>query len=229
MGDLPKAIDLEERLKRLEEIVGAGGPGGQPERPRLHPLWPFVLGLAAAALGYVGLGYPQHYYQVLFSVLLLLLLYHRGFLLRARGTWKWPQIVLNLVLFCLFFKLLIGGGIGHPFDWLKMPAITKVPPSGDQSWYSRALPDLTVQWQAIPKVSDWSVDVTKIQTMLLIAILAGALFRFEPFTSITALALLLISLPSYLQFDWDRVILFLIVGSVSIYLQARVAGPPRYP
>ena len=84
------------------------------------------------------------------------------------------------------------------------------------------VPDLTIQWQSIPQVSDWSVDLTKIQTILLIATLAGALFRFQPFTSITALALLIISVPVYLQFTWDWVVLFLVLGSVSLYLQTRV-------
>jgi hypothetical protein len=56
---------------------------------------------------------------------------------------------------------------------------------------------------------------------LLIATLAGALFRFQGFTSITALALLIVSIPVYLTFTWDWVVLFLICGTVSLYLQSR--------
>ena len=78
----------------------------------------------------------------------------------------------------------------------------------------------------VPKLGEWSVDVTRIQTFLFLAILAGALFRFEPFTSIAALVLLVISLPVYLRFNWDWVVLFIVVGSVSIYLQA---GKRRQP
>jgi hypothetical protein len=89
------------------------------------------------------------------------------------------------------------------------------------------VPDYTVQWQALPMLAEWSIDVTKVQTLLLLAIFAGALFRFEPFTSITALVLLVISVPTYLRFDWDWTVLFIIVGSVSIYLQARTYGPRR--
>jgi len=69
------------------------------------------------------------------------------------------------------------------------------------------------------------MDITKIQTFLLIATLAGALFRFQGFTSLTALALLIVSIPIYLTFTWDWVVLFLVCGSVSLYLQSRANIP----
>lgn len=227
MNDLPNVSDLERRVQRLEARAGLEGGAGAAGLFALHPVWPFLLGLAAIVLGYLGLGYPQHYYQILFSVLLILLLYHRGSLRPARGSWKWPQIVVNFLLLCLLFKLLIGGGISHPLDWFKLPAITKAPPSGEQSWYSGMVPDYAVQWQAIPVLAQWSIDVTKVQTFLLLMIFVGALFRFEPFTSIVALVLIVASLPAYLQYRWDWIVLFIIAGSVSIYLQARIAVPTR--
>lgn len=226
MEDFSDVTDLEKRVQRIEERIGLGA--AEAAAPRLpHPAWPFVLGSAAVAFGYLGVAYPQHYYQFLFSGLLLVLLYHRSFLLPSRGLWRWPQIVVNFLLLCLLFKLLIGGGISHPFDWIKTPSIAKAAHSGQESWYSRFVPDITIQWQAIPKLSEWSIDITKIQTFLLILTFAGALFRFEPFTSVTALALLIISLPNYLHYDWDWVVLFLIVGSVSIYLQSKASATPR--
>jgi hypothetical protein len=191
--------------------------------PTIHPGWPLGLGLLAIALGYLGIGHPRHYYPVLISVLLLLLLYHRGFLRLMHGKGKWAMIVVNFLLFCMLFQLLIGGGISHPFDWIKVPVLAKVPPSGEQSWYSAVVPDYTIQWQVIPKLAEWSIDVTKVQTFLLLTVLAGALFRFEPFTSLAALALMAISLPTYLRFNWDWVVLFIIAGSVSVYLQAGAA------
>lgn len=225
MAELPNMIELEKRVRNLEEQAGLTGGGKLPGAPSFHPAWPFALGLAALALGYLGLGYPQHYYQFIFSGLLLLLLYHRRFLLLPRGKWAWPQILVNFLLLCLLFKLLIGGGISHPFDWFKVPAITKAPSPGGQPWYSPLVPDYTVQWQAIPALAQWSIDITRIQTFLLLAVFAGALFRFEPFTSITALVLLIVSLPAYLRFNWDWVVWFIIAGSVSIYLQARTVVP----
>jgi hypothetical protein len=216
MSDMPDIGGLEQRIARIERQFGIDGG---MRRMEFHAAWPFATGLTAVALGYLSVGYPRHYYPVLLGVLLLLLLYHRGSLLPAQGTWKWPLIGVNFLLLCLLFQLLIGGGVTHPFDWVKVPVIVKTPPPGDQSWYSAVVPEYAVQWQAIPKLAEWSVDVTRIQTFLLLAVLAGALFRFEPFTSITALALLLVSLPVYLRFDWDWVVPFIVAGSVSLYLQ----------
>jgi len=221
MSERPDISALEQRLDRIERQLGVDEGGRRMEFP---PAWPFAIGLLAVSLGYFGVGYPRHYYQVLFSVLLLLLLYHRGSLLPARGSWKWPLIVVNVLLVCLLMQLLIGGGVTHPFDWVKVPVIVKSPPPADPSWYSVAVPDYLVQWQAIPKLAEWSIDVTKLQTFLLLTVLGGALFRFEPFTSLTALALLLISLPVYLRFNWDWVVPFLIAGGVSLYLQTATAS-----
>jgi len=222
VDNIPGKGDLEERIQKLEGRLDLLGVRTVREGPSLHPAAPFLPGLSALVFGYFGMGLPQHYYHFLFAALLLALFYHRGFLLPAGGRWRWPQILVNFFILCLLFRLLIGGGTRQPFDWLKAPAISKAPPAGEGSWYDRMVPDLTIQWQSIPQVSDWSVDLTKIQTILLIATLAGALFRFQPFTSITALALLIISVPVYLQFTWDWVVLFLVLGSVSLYLQTRV-------
>lgn len=220
MDDLNR-IDAERRIQAIEERLNLMETNPGTGFPSLHPAWAFVLTAASLVLGYLALGHPQHYYQFLFSGMLLLLLYHRGFLRPARGLWKWPQIVLNFLLLCLFFKFLIGGGITYPFDWLKLPVLTKIPPPADPSWYSSFVPDYTLQWQSIPKVSEWSIDITKIQTIFLLATFAGALFRFEPFTSITAITLLVISVPAYLHYNWDWVVLFLIFGSISLYIQSQ--------
>jgi hypothetical protein len=222
MDTIPGKDPLEERIHKLEERLDLLGERAGRGGSSLHPVGTFLPGLIALVFGYFGMGLPQHYYHFLFAALLLALFYHRGFLRPARGRWRWPQIAANFLVLCSFFKLLIGGGTQHPFDWLKAPEIIKAPPTGDSSWYNRMIPDFTVQWQSIPHVSDWSFDLTKIQTLLLIATLAGALFRFQPFTSITALALLIISIPVYLQFNWDWVVLFLVLGSVSLYLQTSV-------
>jgi hypothetical protein len=228
MEVLPDIIDMERRICRLEQRLDREAPVSR--LPAFHPAWPFLLGLMAIALGYFGVGYPSHYYQVLFSLLLLLLLYHRGSLLLTEGRWKWPLVLVNFLLFCLLFQFLIGGGISHPFDWVRIPVIAKVLPAGDKPWYSVGMSDYAVQWQAMPKLAEWSIDITRVQTFLFLAVLAGALFRLESFTSITALALLLVSLPVYLRFNWDWIVPFIIAGSVSIYLQAEYrSGRGRSP
>ncbi len=208
---------LEARLARLEAQAGTT-PAITPA-PSLHPAWPLALGLAALALGYFGLGLPQHYYQPLFAGLFLLLAYHRGFFRLYPQPWRWPLVILNFLLLLLLFKLLLGGGLSYPFDWLKVPAMQSIPPA-DDSMLQKYLPRYEFVWQGVPGVSDWYVNITKIQSMLLIATLIGALFRFQPFASLTALALLLVSFPSYLAFDWDFVVLFLVVGGAAVYLQS---------
>lgn len=209
---------LEARLARLEHRLAAPGPG-HPGAPGLHPATPLAIGLAALALGYLGLGLPQHYYQPLFALLFLLLAYHRGVLRLYPRPWRWPLALLNLALLLLIFKLLLGGGLSYPFDWLKVPTLQSVPPL-DDSWTQKYLPHYQMTWEGIPGVSDWYVNISKIQSMLLIATLIGSLFRFQPFASLTALALLLVSFPSYLAFDWDYVVLFLVAGGAAIYLQS---------
>ena len=221
MDDHPNAVDLETRIERIEMRLNLSG-SGQTAAPAPHPALPFLIGIAAAVTGYLGIGIPQHYYQGLFSILIVLFGYHRGLLRRMRGKWKWPQILLNVLILCLLLKLFIGGGVSRPFDWFKLPAITKVTPLGVQPWYSAVVPNYTILWQALPAITDWSVDVTKIQTFLLLAIFAGALFRFEPFTSLAVFTLLIISLPAFLRYDWDWVVPFIILCGVSIYLQTRV-------
>jgi hypothetical protein len=226
MTDMSNKTDLETRISMLEERLADRGGSPAVSLSTLHPAWVLSLTLLAVLLGYLALGIPQHYYQYLFSALLLLLLYHRGSLRLANGLWRWPQVALSFLLLCLFFKFLIGGGTAYPFDWLKLPALAKTAPPVDPSWYSTFVPDYTLQWQPIPKVSEWSIDITKIQTIFLIATFIGALFRFEPFTSITALSLLIISIPAYLHYNWDWTILFLVFGGVSLYLQSRPRTHP---
>jgi len=211
-----RLIQLETRIAALEARLGSPA-AGQP--PRLHPAWPLGLGLIALALGYLGLGLPQHYYQPLFAVLTLLLAYHRGFLKLLPQPWRWPLVALNFLLLVLMFKLLLGGGLSYPFEWLKVPTMQQLPPA-DDSWTQKYIPHYQMVWEGVPGISDWYVNITKFQSMLLIATLIGALFRFQPFASLTALGLLVISFPSYLAFDWDFVVLFLVMGGAGIYLQS---------
>ena len=211
-----RVLRLEERLDRFE-----GGPGHAGKAP--YPAWPLALGGIAVVFGFLGMGAPLHPYQYLFAGLVLLLAYHRRSLRMPKGLWQWPQIAVNFATLSLFFMIVLGGGVRHPLAWFKAPAVVKDAPPDGSSWYRALVPDYTVQWQNIPGLSDWSVDFTKVQAFLLIATLAGALFRFQGFSSITALALLIISIPVYLSFTWDWVVLFLISGSVSLYLQSRAS------
>jgi hypothetical protein len=208
-----RILRLEERLDRLEGVRGKAGTVP-------HPAWPLVLGSSALAFGYLGMGLPRHPYQYLFAGFLVLLAYHRGFLRLPKVPWQWPQIAVNFLSLAQFFMIVLGGGVRLPFAWMRSPGVVKTSAPEESSWYRAVIPDYLIQWNTIPGVSDWSIDITKVQAFLLIATLAGALFRFQGFTSITALALLIVSIPVYLAFTWDWVVLFLVCGSVSLYLQS---------
>ena len=218
-----RILRLEERLDRLERTGPGPGPGEAP-----HPAWPLGLGGIALLFGYLGMGVPVHPYPYLFAGLVLLLAYHRSVLRLPKGAWQWPQAAANFLTVALFFMIILGGGVRKPLHWIKAPAVIKETPPDGGSWYRALVPDYTVQWHGIPGLSDWSVDITKVQAFLLIATMAGALFRFQGFASLTALALLIISIPVYLSFTWDWVVLFLVSGSVSLYLQSRAAGAPKW-
>lgn len=218
MTDDDRLNSLETRIAALETAARTAPPA----MPSLHAGWPLGLGGVALALGYLGLGLPQHYYQPLFAALTLLLAYHRAFFRLYAQPWRWPLVALNFLLLTMMFKLLLGGGLSYPFDWLKVPTMQALPPT-DDSWTQKYLPHYQLIWEGVPGVSDWYVNITKFQSMLLIATLIGALFRFQPFASLTALGLLVISFPSYLAFNWDYVVLFLVIGGSAIYLQSAPA------
>ena len=214
----------DDRLKSLEARLAALEAAPVPPAAlTLHPAWPLALGLIAVALGYLGLGLPQHYYQPLFAVLFLLLAYHRGFFRIYAQPWRWPLVVLNFLLLLLVFKLLLGGGLSYPFDWLKVPTMQQLPPA-DDSWTQRYLPHYQLVWEGVPGVSDWYVNISKFQSMLLIATLIGALFRFQPFASLTAFLLIIVSIPALVSFNWTWVVPALIVLTIAFYIQSSDAN-----
>ena len=187
-----------------------------------YQLWIIATGIITLVIGYLGMGLPQHYYQPLFAALTLVVLYRHKRLLPGTGAQRWVLVLINFSVLCLLYKLMIGGGVSHPFDWLKVPSFSTGASLPDAPWHEKIIPDIKVEMQPIPDISDWSIDITKIQTLLLLSTLAGAVFRFQPFASLTALILILVSIPTFAAFDWDWVILFLIGSGVSFYLQSPI-------
>ena len=208
----PTPITQAPDERNLAAASGQPGP--------IHPAWAIAAGSAALACGYIGMGLPQHYYQPLFALLVLLLAVRHGQIVLPRDHWRWPIAITLFLVLCLLFKLLIGGGMSHPFSWLKIPTIEVVPTAEDSSWYQRVLPDLNVTFKGVANLSDWAVDITRLQTLFLVATLLGAVVRFQPFASLTAIALLVVSIPTLASFNWDWVLLFLILGGTGFYLRS---------
>jgi hypothetical protein len=214
---------LERRVVHLERQVAAllttRLPAPGPIPLAAHPGIALALGVAVLGCGYLGVGLPQHYFQPLFAALLLALAYHRRAFAFAPSPWRWWLVAINFLALCLFFKLVIGGGTRYPFDWLRVPAITRAPAAAGAPWYDQVFPHLDIEWRAVPALTDLSFDLTTMQSLLLIATLAGALFRFQPFASLTAILLLLVSAPTFAAYNWQWVVLFLVLGGIGLYLQ----------
>jgi hypothetical protein len=192
------------------------------------PVVAFTIGLLALVSGYLGMGLPQHYYQPLFAALVLFLAWRHAVIDLSRSGWRWPLAVVMFLILCLMFKLLIGGGTSHPLAWLKVPVFEVVPTTEEASWYRKAMPDIELNFKGIPNLSDWTIDITKIQTLFLVATLIGAMVRFQPFASLTALALLIVSIPTLATFNWDWMLLFLILGGATFYLRSPAGLNPRH-
>ena len=182
--------------------------------------WSVILAGFTLLFGYLGMGIPQHYYQPLFAALTLAILYRHRKIHMGDGAWKWILMGANFLMLVLLYKLLIGGGVSHPFDWLKIPNLVSGTPPADATWHQKILPNIKLEMKPVPVVTEWSIDITKMQTLFLLATLAGAVFRFQPFASFAAMGLLLVSIPTFTAFRWDWVILFLVCCGTSFYLQS---------
>ena len=216
----PNELELEERVLRLE------GKLGWRERdfsllPEMFP-WALVLLCAAVFCGYFGLGVPNHAYQLALAVLFVALFYHRNWLARPTKAVHWLLAVLNTLVLSMLFKLLIGGGMRFPFSWLYYPSIQKGAAKGEEGWLP-SVPEFAVNWEPSP-IALWSIDLTIVQTFLLLITLIGALIDFQPFISFTAFLLVVVSIPALVSFDWPWVFPAIVAAVVGLYLQSADAN-----
>ncbi len=172
----------------------------------------------ALVISYLAFGLPNHPYQPGIAIAILLVAYHRRWLKRPADALGYVLAALNAGILSLLGKLIIGGGVRMPFAWLKLPGLQ----GGSPGWI--ALPQLV--WQPIP-LSDWPVDLTRIQSFLFVVTAAAAWVRFQPFASLTAFALLLASLPAYVDFRWDWVLPAMGSAFAAFYVQAPASAPNR--
>ena len=212
-----QTLSLEERVARLE-----GALGWISSPPPLEPVLTagaLALSTGAAYCAFEGLGLPNHYYQWVLGFLTVFLMYHRGWLRKGKGPWLYVLGLVNAVQVSMIFKLFIGSGFRKPFSWFHYPALGQRTTEG--KWWEM-MPDLSMMWQPTP-LAAWEIDLTLIQTFLLIVTLVGALFRFQPFVSLTAIFLILVSIPAFSEFQWSFVFPAVVLSALSLYLQARTS------
>ncbi len=181
------------------------------------PLLSLIFATLALVVSFLGFGLPNHPYQPSTAIAILAVAYHRKWLKRPKDALGFTLMALNAGILSLQCKLLIGGGVRQPFAWLKLPSFQ----GASTGWI--ALPQLV--WQPGP-LSDWPVDLTRIQSFLFVVTVAAAWVRFQPFASFTAFALLLASVPAFVDFRWDFVLPAMGCAFAAFYVQASSAQAP---
>lgn len=200
--------DLEARIARLEIALNVA----KDHSPLSDTAFLISLALLGGGLacGYLGMGQPNHPYQWALGGMATALAYHRRWFRAPAKSYEWLLAPLNVLMIAMLFKLLIGSGIHQPFAWIKVPEITNTSSGMVPSW--------SLVWQP-STVGGWELDLTLIQTFLLLITLIGALFRFQPFVSLTALLLIVVSLPAFASFTWTWVFPSMAVAAVAFYVQ----------
>lgn len=180
------------------------------------------LSIVACAACFWGLGTPNHPYQVVVAFSVLAVAYHRRLLPLETTAQGYLLALVNAFNLSMLSKLVIGGGVRTPLAWLKYPSLSA---SADPSWL-QILPKFMLQWQASP-MAHWQVDLTQIQSFLLAVTAVAGAMKFQPFASLTALLLLLFSIPGYADFRWDWLLPSIAVSAASFYVQAHSGREKR--
>lgn len=216
-----ESLPLAERVARLE---GALGWSLVPVRllPHMAKTAAALL-IGAGALLFVGMGPPNHHYQLVFATLTVLLCYHRGIFARASRLTTVVLVTLDIVVLSMLYKILIGLGRKQPLAWIQVPRLEAPPVGAEQNEWFRVVPPWTLNWEPAA-ASTWVIDLTVVQTFLFLLTLLAALFNFQPFASFTAILLVLLSLPSLLGFGWEWVFWGIILTGVAFYLQTSEAN-----
>jgi hypothetical protein len=207
-------LSIEERVSRLEGKIGWLSDEFV-FKPKMFWYSLATLGMALF-FSYIGLGLPNHYYQIVFAILLVALGYHRNWFAKPMHSYQWLAALLNVAVLSMLFKLLIGAGKAQPLSWVKLPYIESSKVS--EGW-TTVLPRWELAWEQTA-LSQWIIDITIFQTFLLLITLLGALFKFQPFISLTAFLLIIVSLPSLLSFSWTWVFPAIITAGIGFYLQS---------
>jgi hypothetical protein len=209
-------ISLEERVARLEGRLGWGPSIDCELNPKLARLSLLLLVIALLAC-WIGLGAPNHYYQVALGILVTILAYHKGWLIKPQQSITWGLAVLNAGVISLLFKLFIGSGERFPLSWIMYPVISKM--ENKEGAWKGLMPGFDLGWQPSP-IADWSIDLTIVQTFLLLLTVLAAFVEFQPFASLIAVLLVMFSIPALVSFNWPWVFPAILIGIIALYLQS---------
>ncbi len=192
--------------------------------PKLPKELALGLAIVATATSYLGLGMPNHAYQISLSIITLLICYHRKWIAPPKQAIDYALAALNFAVLAMQYKLLIGGGIRAPFSWMKIPVPTT---EASANWF-QWLPRVGVDWQSIA-LTEWQLDLTVVQSFLLLITGLAGWVRFQPFASFALALLLVVSLPSYVDFHWNWLLPALAASLLSFYVQAHSTKKAQVP
>lgn len=199
-----KVSDFHVRLGRLEDFVYKKKI---PNRDSwIEDTFEFILTIVALSLCYVGLGLPNHYYQYLFSSLIVLCLYHRKTFPLPKNWSEYLLLFFNVLLISILLKLIIGGGEPRPFSWFSYPTLEGGVTSFKLSWQKTT-------------ATDWELPLTLIQSFFLTVTLFGTMIGFSLLAGLTSFILVLLAVPSLIDFNWNWAMPGMIFAIASIYLQ----------
>jgi hypothetical protein len=210
-------LSLEERVARLEGKLGWKFLPS-PSLSGKMILLSFSVMCAAIICSYKGLGLPNHYYQVALAVLITVVLYHTRLLVKPRPWLGYALPLLNAAVLGFILKLFIGTGTRYPLGWLMYPGIRRE--AGSSGSWKDYVPSWSLEWIPGP-MATWSIDITIVQTFLLLLTIMAALFGFQPFASMVALVLVLFSIPALVSFSWPWVFPAIVLAVIGLYLQSR--------
>ena len=205
MAELNEQIaDFHVRLGRLENLVNQEKP--RKIDSKSENIIEFALALFALGLCCYGIGLPNHYYQYIFGILLILCLYHKGAFPMPIHFSEWILMLLNILIASMLLKLVIGGGEPRPFSWLSYPTL------------EGGVTSFKLTWQET-SAAKWELPLTVIQSFFLIITMFGALIEFTFLSGMTSFVLVILAVPALIDFNWAFAMPGMIAALACFYLQ----------
>jgi hypothetical protein len=197
--------DFHVRLGRVEEIVLNNAL--RKKDTTLESFIEIFLATTALFLCFFGFGPPNHYYQVMFGVLIVICMYYKNTFPMPENIASWTLLFFNILVASMLIKLVIGGGQPKPFSWFVYPIVEGGVTSFKLSWQQAS-------------ISNWEIPLTVIQSFLLVITLFGSLIGFSLLSGLTSFILVVLAVPSLIDFNWTWAMPGMVAALTSFYLQS---------